>query len=193
MIGARIGAYEIIDRLGAGGMGEVYRARDTKLGRDVATKILPPQFASDPDRRMPFSRQAPSGAGGADIGGAAQQAIEGALAQGGRTSGAMLGVVRGATSLTGPSAFTVSATADGLVRATADVKGNVAAIAKAAIEGAIAGAEEAGINVAAAASAAATGALKAGSTISAPALEEVKRAMTSTIFGTRVVVKAPSA
>ena len=48
--GARIGVYEILSALGAGGMGEVYRARDTKLNRDVALKLLPDLFAGDPDR-----------------------------------------------------------------------------------------------------------------------------------------------
>ena len=45
--GARLGPYEIVAPLGAGGMGEVYRARDTKLNRDVAIKILPDAFAAD--------------------------------------------------------------------------------------------------------------------------------------------------
>src|SRR5881409_3870887 len=57
-IGMRIGAYEIVAPLGAGGMGEVYRARDTKLGRDVAIKILPAAFAADPDRLARFEREA---------------------------------------------------------------------------------------------------------------------------------------
>jgi eukaryotic-like serine/threonine-protein kinase len=48
--GTRLGAYEVIAALGAGGMGEVYRARDTRLGRDVTIKILPAAFASDPER-----------------------------------------------------------------------------------------------------------------------------------------------
>ncbi len=47
--GTRIGAYEVGDSLGAGGMGEVYRARDTKLDRDVALKVLPEVFTTDPD------------------------------------------------------------------------------------------------------------------------------------------------
>ncbi len=56
--GTRLGPYEVVGSLGAGGMGEVYRARDTKLGRDVALKILPESFASDPDRLMRFEREA---------------------------------------------------------------------------------------------------------------------------------------
>jgi serine/threonine protein kinase len=52
--GTRLGPYEITAPIGSGGMGEVYRARDTKLGRDVAIKILPPAFASDANR-MPVS------------------------------------------------------------------------------------------------------------------------------------------
>ena len=47
--GTRLGPYEIRGTLGAGGMGEVYRARDTKLNRDVALKVLPGAFAQDPD------------------------------------------------------------------------------------------------------------------------------------------------
>jgi serine/threonine protein kinase len=50
LIGRRIGAYQIHTLLGAGGMGEVYRARDTKLGREVAIKTLPRAFATDPER-----------------------------------------------------------------------------------------------------------------------------------------------
>jgi serine/threonine protein kinase len=56
--GTRLGPYEILSALGAGGMGEVYRARDTKLGRDVALKVLPERFASDPDRMTRFTREA---------------------------------------------------------------------------------------------------------------------------------------
>jgi Tol biopolymer transport system component len=57
-VGARIGPYEIIAAIGAGGMGEVYRARDTKLNRDVALKILPDAFAADADRLSRFTREA---------------------------------------------------------------------------------------------------------------------------------------
>ena len=53
--GTRLGLYEIIGPLGAGGMGEVYRARDTKLNRDVAIKVLPELFALDPDRLARFA------------------------------------------------------------------------------------------------------------------------------------------
>jgi serine/threonine-protein kinase len=56
--GARIGPYEILSTLGAGGMGEVYRARDTKLNRDVAIKVLPELFAADPERLARFEREA---------------------------------------------------------------------------------------------------------------------------------------
>ncbi len=56
--GKRLGPYEIVSPLGAGGMGEVYRARDTRLDRTVAIKILPPAFSSDPDRRARFEREA---------------------------------------------------------------------------------------------------------------------------------------
>src|SRR5271166_1066771 len=56
--GTRIGPYEIIAPLAAGGMGEVYRARDTKLGRDVALKLLPPVFSTDSDRVARFEREA---------------------------------------------------------------------------------------------------------------------------------------
>src|SRR5438552_18952349 len=56
--GARLGGYEIRSAIGAGGMGEVYRARDLKLGRDVAIKVLPHAFTSDPDRLARFEREA---------------------------------------------------------------------------------------------------------------------------------------
>ena len=56
--GQRLGPYEVVASLGAGGMGEVYRATDTKLGREVAVKLLPPAFASDPDRLARFEREA---------------------------------------------------------------------------------------------------------------------------------------
>jgi serine/threonine protein kinase len=57
-IGTRLGPYEILAAIGAGGMGEVYRARDTKLGRDVALKILPDGFAHDAERVARFKREA---------------------------------------------------------------------------------------------------------------------------------------
>ena len=57
-IGTRIGPYEVTASLGAGGMGEVFRARDTRLDRDVALKILPAGFASDPERLVRFEREA---------------------------------------------------------------------------------------------------------------------------------------
>jgi len=56
--GARLGPYEIIGPLGAGGMGEVYRAKDTRLGRDVAVKILPSHLSQDPEVRERFEREA---------------------------------------------------------------------------------------------------------------------------------------
>jgi Tol biopolymer transport system component len=56
--GTRLGAYEITGQLGAGGMGEVYRARDTRLDRDVAIKVLPPDLAADPQFRARFNREA---------------------------------------------------------------------------------------------------------------------------------------
>lgn len=58
LIGQRIGVYEIQSLLGVGGMGEVYRARDTKLGRDVAVKVLPAEFAADNERLSRFHREA---------------------------------------------------------------------------------------------------------------------------------------
>lgn len=58
VIGRRLGVYEIKSLLGAGGMGEVYRARDTRLGRDVAIKLLPPDFSTDPDRLSRFEQEA---------------------------------------------------------------------------------------------------------------------------------------
>ena len=58
MIGRQLGPYTIVAPLGAGGMGEVYRARDSKLGRDVAIKILPAHFTADPERRSRFAREA---------------------------------------------------------------------------------------------------------------------------------------
>src|SRR5262245_42603733 len=56
--GTRLGPYEVVSSLGAGGMGEVFRAHDTKLGRDVALKTLPLAFAHDADRLARFKREA---------------------------------------------------------------------------------------------------------------------------------------
>src|SRR5213596_3060937 len=56
--GRKVGPYEIVAPLGAGGMGEVYRARDSRLGRDVALKLLPETLSSDPDRLARFEREA---------------------------------------------------------------------------------------------------------------------------------------
>jgi eukaryotic-like serine/threonine-protein kinase len=58
MKGTSIGPYQVLDKLGVGGMGEVWRARDTQLGREVALKALPVAFAADPDRLMRFEREA---------------------------------------------------------------------------------------------------------------------------------------
>ena len=56
--GQKIGPYEVAAQIGAGGMGEVYRARDPRLGRDVAIKVLPSSFSSDPDRLQRFAQEA---------------------------------------------------------------------------------------------------------------------------------------
>jgi serine/threonine protein kinase len=60
---SRLGAYEIVGPLGAGGMGEVYRARDTRLGREVAIKVLPADVASSPERLARLEREARAVAG----------------------------------------------------------------------------------------------------------------------------------
>src|SRR5262247_4502166 len=57
-VGTRVGPYEILSAIGAGGMGEVHKARDTRLQRDVAIKVLPSSLTSDPDRLARFQREA---------------------------------------------------------------------------------------------------------------------------------------
>ena len=56
--GTRVGIYEVTGKIGEGGMGEVYQARDTTLDRDVALKVLPEAFTADPDRLARFQREA---------------------------------------------------------------------------------------------------------------------------------------
>src|SRR5687767_4132458 len=58
--GTRLGPYEVVSPLGAGGMGEVYRARDTRLGREVAVKVLLPEVSADDSRRRRFEQEARS-------------------------------------------------------------------------------------------------------------------------------------
>ena len=57
-VGTHLGSYEIVTPIGSGGMGEVYQAHDTKLGRDVAIKVLPQAFAHDAERLSRFQREA---------------------------------------------------------------------------------------------------------------------------------------
>lgn len=61
--GSHLGTYEILPPLGAGGMGEVYRARDLRFGRQIALKVLPAEFAANPDRLVRFEREARTVAG----------------------------------------------------------------------------------------------------------------------------------
>src|SRR5438105_11743537 len=61
--GAKLGPYEILSAIGAGGMGEVYKARDTRLNRTIAIKVLPSHFADDPEMKARFEREAQAIAG----------------------------------------------------------------------------------------------------------------------------------
>ena len=61
--GTRLGSYEVVAQIGAGGMGEVYQAHDTKLGRDVAIKVLPEAFAHDRRAALPFSARSEDAGG----------------------------------------------------------------------------------------------------------------------------------
>ena len=130
--GTRLGPYEILSPLGAGGMGEVYRARDTKLGRDVAVKVLPEAVAQHPDVLARFEREAravaalnhPNILGIYDFGregGVAYAVMEllegenlrvrldnGALPHGLTLSSA--GVISGITTASGTSSFTATVT-----------------------------------------------------------------------------------
>ncbi|HKF42812.1 MAG TPA: protein kinase, partial [Thermoanaerobaculia bacterium] len=56
--GTRLGPYEVVSPIGAGGMGEVFRARDTRLDRTVAVKVLPPHLSASPEARQRFEREA---------------------------------------------------------------------------------------------------------------------------------------
>ncbi len=58
LAGRKLGPYEVLNLLGAGGMGEVYRARDARLGREVAVKVLPASFSNDPERLRRFEQEA---------------------------------------------------------------------------------------------------------------------------------------
>ena len=75
--GTRLGPYEILSAIGAGGRGEVYRARDARLGRDVAIKVLPAIFSSDPERLARFEQEARAAAAHACLG--LSDALEGVL------------------------------------------------------------------------------------------------------------------
>ena len=63
MIGQMLGPYRVLEKLGEGGMGEVYKARDTRLDRSVAIKVLPAHVSADPERRARFEREAKTIAG----------------------------------------------------------------------------------------------------------------------------------
>jgi eukaryotic-like serine/threonine-protein kinase len=97
LTGRRLGAYQILGPLGAGGMGEVYRARDTRLGRDVAIKILSRAFTADADRLARFEREARVLASLNHPHIAAIYGLEEALPEGGAVKALILELVEGET------------------------------------------------------------------------------------------------
>src|SRR5688572_32385261 len=95
--GTRVGAFEIVELIGAGGMGEVYRARDARLQRDVALKILPDHLTDDPERLARFQREAQVLAALAHANIAHIYAIEDAPTRIGNTRALVLELVEGPT------------------------------------------------------------------------------------------------
>ena len=95
--GTHLGAYEIVSLLGAGGMGEVYRARDKRLGRDVAIKVLPASFADNTESMARFTREAQTLASLNHPGIASIFGLEDGLAESGGVRGIVMELVEGST------------------------------------------------------------------------------------------------